>query len=262
MKPPLKNSTILLTGASSGIGREMARMLAGTAGTLVLVARREDRLRELEAELTGSEILVRPCDLSDLAAIDTLLEGIPDVDILINNAGMGDLGLFEFSEWEKLERMIGINVTSLTYLTRKVVGGMLGKGRGGILNVSSGYGLTLSPVVAAYAGTKHYVSSFTDSLRIELSGTGVVVSQLCPGPVETEFLEVAGNPTGRPVPRLVQISAQQCARAGLRGFARGRAIIIPGFWMWIMINLGRMTPRPMLRLLYSWVGGALRKRGG
>ncbi len=260
MKPPLKDGTVLLTGASSGIGREMARQLAGTAKTLVLVARRKDRLEELARELAGSEILVRPCDLADPAELDSLLEDLPPVDILINNAGMGDIGLLEFTEWEKIDAMIRVNVTALTRLTRSLVGPMIEKGRGGILNVSSGYGLTFSPVVAAYVGTKHYVSAFTDSLRVELAGTGVVVSQLCPGPVETEFLGVAGKPEGLTALGLVQISAARCARAGLRGFACGRAITVPGFWMWIFINLGRMTPRPVLRLFYSWIGGTLRKK--
>ena len=260
MKPLLKESTVLLTGASSGIGREMARLLAPTAKTLILVARREERLRELEQELSGkTDILIKACDLTDRVSVDQLLTGIPPVEILINNAGMGDLELFEQAEWTKLEKMIEINITSLTYLTRRLVGPMVKNGRGGILNVSSGYGLTVAPLAAAYGGTKHYVSAFTDALRIELSGTGVLVSQLCPGPVETEFLEVAGNPTGRPIPGFVQISAEKCARAGLVGLARGKAIIIPGFVMGILINLGRITPRPILRLAYSWIGKTFRK---
>ena len=260
MKPLLKNSTVLLTGASSGIGREMARLLAPTAKTLILVARREERLRELEKELSGkAEILIYACDLTDRESLDRMLSEIPPVEVLINNAGMGDLELFEQSEWEKIEKMIEINITSLTYLTRKLVTPMIQNRQGGILNVSSGYGLTFAPLAAAYGGTKHYVSAFTDALRIELSGTGVFVSQLCPGPVETEFLDVAGNPTGRPLPPIIQISAEQCARAGLIGLARGKAIIIPGLVMGILINLGRITPRPLLRLAYSWIGKTFRK---
>ena len=120
---------------------------------------------------------------------------------------------------------------------------MLARGRGGILNVSSGLGLTFMPGAAVYSGSKHYVSAFTESLRLELRGTGVVVSQLCPGPVATEFLDVAGNPVGRPVPRLLELSAEQCARVALRGFARGRALIVPGLVARILIGLGRITPR-------------------
>lgn len=257
MKPPL-DGTVLITGASSGIGREFARQLAGRAKKLILVARREDRLRELAAELKGSEVVVAPCDVTDRAAVDRILPD--DVDVLLNCAGFGDMGLFERASWEKTEALLRVNVVASTYLVHRVLGPMLKRGRGGILNVSSGFGLTFMPGMASYIGSKHFVTAFTESLRIELAGTGVVVSQLCPGPVETEFQEIMGNPTGHDIPKFMTIDAARCARAGLRGFERGRAIIVPGFVAWGMIAMGRMSPRWVLRLLYSWMGGWLRKK--
>jgi len=268
MRPPLKDGNVLLTGASSGIGREMARQLASTARSIVLVARRAPRLEELKEELLKTnptlKVSVQPCDLQDRAAMDRMLQAaqsdVGTIDILINNAGLGDVGLFEFSSWEKVDAMIQVDVTAPTYLTHRLLDPMLKQGRGGILNVSSGYGLTWAPGLAAYTAAKYHMSALSECLRSELSGTGVVVSQLCPGPVESEFLEVAGNPTGFDVPRILLISAKRCARAGLRGFARGRAIIIPGIAAWLLINMGRQSPAWSLRAFYYFVGRYLRKR--
>jgi uncharacterized protein len=137
---------------------------------------------------------------------------------------------------------------------------MVRRGRGGILNVSSGFGMTFMPGMAAYIASKHYVTALTETLRLELGGTGVVVSQLCPGPVETEFQQVAGNPTGVDIPKFITIDPVRCARAGLRGFERNRAIIVPGFLPWILITMGRVSPRWLLRLTYFWIGGWLRSK--
>jgi short-subunit dehydrogenase len=268
MKPPLEGGTILVTGASSGIGREMARQLAGRAGTLILAARRADRLEALASELRrehrGLRILVQPCDVAEPASVDRMLQSVAreagPVDILINNAGIGGIGLFECAPWEKLEAMIRVNVTGLTYLTHRLLPEMIRRGRGGILNVSSGFGLTVMPGVAGYAASKHYATALTEALRMELTGTGITVSQLCPGPVDTEFESVAGNPTGRPVPALLQLRPERVARVGLRGFEKGKAIILPGFWIGILMALGRVTPRPVLRCVYSGIGSFLRRR--
>ena len=260
MSPPL-DGVVVLTGASAGIGAAMARQL-GQARVLVLVARRKERLEALAAELPNAE--VRACDLTDLAACEALVAGVEadhgGVDVLINNAGMGDLGLFEVAEPAKLSRMIDLNVRALTFLTRRVLPGMLERKRGGILNVSSGYGLTWMPVASAYVGTKYYVTAFTESLRSELYGTGVVVTQVNPGPVKTEFESVAGNPVGRPMPGWMQISAEQCARESLAAFRKGRALSIPGWVAWLLITSGRLSPSWVLRLMYWPLGGMLRDR--
>ncbi len=269
-RPPIDGATVLLTGASSGIGLELARQLAPRAGGIVLVARRVDRLEALRSELLAArpelKVWVRPCDLVDAAAVDALTGGLADdvgaVDVLINNAGVGDFAFLESADWAKLHRMLELNVRALAQLTYALLPKMIERGRGGVLNVSSGLGLVPMPMLAVYSGTKHFVTGLTEALRAELSGTGVVVSQVCPGPVKTEFLDVAGNPTGHNVPGLVEISARQCARDALRGFGRGRALIVPGRVLPLFLWLGRLTARPILRRVYGLFARFFRARSG
>ncbi len=245
----------------------MARLLAPRARALVLVARRGDRLAELAGELQARhpalQISVQPCDLASREEtgrmVKRAVEAVGTIDVLVNNAGFGDLSFLEQASLEKIERMVRVNVLALTQLTVELLGPMLRRGRGGILNVSSTLGLIFLPAAAAYAGTKHYVTSFTESLRAELRGTGVAVTQVCPGPVSTEFMAVAGNPTPYAVPSLLQLSPERCARAALRGFARGKALVIPGALMPLLMALGRLTPRPILRFVLSWVGKLIRR---
>lgn len=266
MRPPL-DGTILVTGASSGIGRALAIELAGRAGALVLVARRADRLEALREELRSRRpdlrVSLQPCDLLDRAAVDRMLDAVAaelgPVDVLINNAGFGDMGVFDRSDWDKTERMIRLNVEVPTYLARRLVGPMIERGRGGILNVSSGFGLEIMPGFATYVGSKHYVTSWTESVRLELRSQGVVVSQLCPGPVRTEFESHIGNFTGRRPPPLVEISPERCARAAVRGFARGRAMIIPGVAIRLLLGLGAVSPRWLKRLVYRPVADQIRR---
>jgi short-subunit dehydrogenase len=268
MPHPVDDGVVLITGASSGIGTALARLLAPRAKAIALVARRRDRLdqlgRELEALRPGLRARAFACDLVDLHACERMVREVEaelgPVDVLVNNAGFGDVGVYDRADWTKTKRMIDLNVTSLAFLTHRVLRGMVERGRGGILNVSSGFGLTFLPGLAAYIGTKHFVSGFSESLRLDLVGTGVVVTQVCPGPVRTEFLEVAGNPVGRDPPRFLEISAEQCAREALRAFLRRRALVIPGLWMRLLIPLGMYTPRWILRLVYRFLGPALRRR--
>jgi hypothetical protein len=257
MRPPIDDGTIVITGASSGIGLELAKQLAPRAKAIGLVARREDRLEKLASELRAArpslDVRVYACDLADRDATDRFIEAVERdlgaVDVLVNNAGMGDFGLFELASWEKTERMIEINVMALTRLTRRWIQPMIERGRGGILNVSSGFGMAWLPGFAAYVGTKHFVTGFSECLRAEARARGVVVSQLCPGPVSTEFEEVAGVRSGT-APAMVTLTAEQCARSAIRGFSRGKAIIIPGFWIKIAMALGAVSPRWLQRLVY------------
>lgn len=267
MRPPVDNGVILLTGASSGIGAAMAARLAPRAAGLALVARRADRLTELAQQLqhhSNLKVTVHACDLTDLAATAAMMDAVEAahgrVDILINNAGLGDIVLFEHSSWEKNRRMVDVNVTALLFLTHRVLPGMVERGAGGICNVSSGFGLTWMPLFAAYVGTKHFVSGFTESLRCELAGTGVTVTHICPGPVRTEFEAQAENRTAHATPSFVQLTAEQCARQGLHGFFKGRALVVPGWVSWLVITLGRMTPSWVLRLLYASQGPRQRRR--
>jgi hypothetical protein len=266
MRPPLANGTILITGASSGIGEALARQLAISAKALVLVARRADRLERLAAALRASrpslEVHVVACDLTDREATAAMADGVlerMDVDVLVNNAGFGDSGMFEQTDWATNERMLELNVRALTYLTHRFVEPMVRRRRGGVLNVSSGFGLQTMPGFAAYVGTKHYVTGFTESLRAEVASAGVVVTQICPGPVETEFAEVAGLDALPSSVSIVQISAEQCARAAIRGFSRGRALIVPGFVIRVVLALGAITPRVVLRWMNRPIGAYLRR---
>lgn len=261
MKLNYANQRILITGASAGIGREMAYLLAEKSPKcLVLVARRATELEQIQAELCeqypGIKILVCPCDLSQQDDIDRLMHRISleigAVDILINNAGLGDYGLFEDSDWSKIERMLRVNIEGLTYLSHRVLPAMIALGRGGILNVSSGFGFFFMPGMAVYAATKHYVTAFTEALRLECHKTGVVIAQSCPGPVVTEFSQVANmKSTGERYPRAVVLDAKTCAKQSLDGFARGQAITIPGTLVRLGTRLGWWVPRSLQRLALS-----------
>lgn len=254
----LEGSSALITGASAGIGREFARQLAGRASSLVLVARRQERLEELRDELTKRDpnlkVHIRAVDLSDERAVIELSdwlehEKVP-IDLLINNAGLGDVGPFATSELPRVKEMLAVNVTALTLLTRSLLPGMIAQGRGAILNVSSTAGFLPIAGFAVYAATKAYVTSFSEAIRAELHGTGVTVTSLCPGPVPTEFTQVAARPGAKPdrSPEFVRVSAQEVARAGLAAIERGRPLVIPGFVMKVGMLVVRIMPLSILRL--------------
>lgn len=254
----LEGSSALITGASAGIGREFARQLAGRAASLVLVARRQERLEELRNELTKRDphlkVQIRAVDLSDERAVIELFdwlerEKIP-IDLLINNAGLGDVGPFATSELQRVKEMLAVNVTALTLLTRLLLPGMITQRRGAILNVSSTAGFLPIAGFAVYAATKAYVTSFSEAIRAELHGTGVTVTSLCPGPVPTEFTQIAARPGARPdrSPEFVRVSAEETARAALSALERGRPLVIPGFIMKIGMFIIRIMPLSILRL--------------
>lgn len=259
MKPPIQNSTTLLTGASAGIGWAMAHELANQVKTLIIVARRKERLEALKKELIAKnaqlEVVVYPCDLTDIEKIKTMLDELEKnhgvIDIVINNAGFGDMGVFEYADWDKLQRMIQLNITALTYITHRLIAPMRAQNKGGVLNISSGAGVMFYPGFNVYAATKHYVTAFTEALRCELAGTGVVISQICPGPVKTEFVEKAENPTSYSVPPFLELSAERCAKISIRGFSKGKALIVPGTFANIMIGASRLTPRFILRFVFG-----------
>jgi short-subunit dehydrogenase len=254
----LEGSNALITGASAGIGREFARQLAGRASSLVLVARRQERLEELRDELTERDpnlnVHIRATDLSDDRAVIELFdwlerEKVP-IDLLINNAGLGDVGPFATSELPRVKEMLAVNVTALTLLTRLLLPGMIAQRRGAILNVSSTAGFLPIAGFAVYAATKAYVTSFSEAIRAELHGTGVTVTSLCPGPVHTEFTQVAARPGAKRVrsPEFIHVSAEQVARDGLAAIERDRPLVIPGFIMKLGMFLVRITPLSILRL--------------
>src|SRR6266404_6020453 len=262
----LDNCSALITGASAGIGREFARQLATRARTIVLVARREQRLNELENELHNRnaelQVHTRVVDLCDKTQIDELVRWLEqnkiEVDFLINNAGLGDYGSIATSDPERDERIIQVNVTALTLLTRRLLPQMIAKRRGAILNVSSSAGFLPIPGMAVYAATKTYVNSFSEALRAELRGSGVTATALCPGPVHTEFGDVAKRPGGEPEtgPEFIYVSVEQTARDALAAIEADRPLVIPGLFMKLGMFLVRITPLPILRL--AWRLGAKR----
>ena len=256
----IDGSNALITGASAGIGREFARQLATRVRTLVLVARREQRLNELRYELRNRNaqlnVHVRAVDLCRKSQIDDLIAWLDqnkiDIDFLINNAGLGDYGSFAASDPERDDRIIQVNIVALTLLTRCLLPQMIARRRGTILNVSSSAGFLPIPGMAAYAASKAYVNSFSEALRAELGGTGVTVTALCPGPVHTEFGDVAQRPGGEPErgPEFVYVSIEKTARDTLAAVEADRPLVIPGFAMKLGMFLVRITPMSILRLAW------------
>jgi short-subunit dehydrogenase len=246
-RPPIDGGTVLVTGASAGIGRELAVQLAPRARTLILLARRVGRLDELRTTLLARhpqlQVLTLPVDLSDEDDVDRALgeaagqAGVIEaagqagvIDVLVNNAGVGDQALADQADWARVRNVLRTNVLAVAQLTTALVPAMVGRGRGGVLNMGSGAGLTVMPAAAAYSASKHFMNGFSEALRADLTGTGVVVTQVCPGPVDSEFDQHAGSAggmTGGP-PQFLRISAAQCAREALAGFDRGVPLVFPG----------------------------------
>ena len=252
--------TALITGASAGIGEEFARQLAGRVDTMILVARRADRLEQLRDELVGRnpqlKVHVRAADLAEASQVQELADWIERenvaVDLLINNAGVGDRGSFATSKPERVSAMLDVNVVALTMLTRALLPGMRQRRRGAVLNVSSCASFLPMPGFAVYAATKAYVTSFSDALGGELRGSGVSVTALCPGPVHTEFDTVALRPDepAQKAPEFTYVSAEEVVRAAIEGLEHDRARVIPGLVMKIAMTVVRVMPMPLMRL--SW----------
>ena len=188
-----------------------------------------------------------------------LLEDFGEVEVLVNNAGAGIEGLYEESDWNRVYGLIRVNVVALALLTRRLTPGMVARRTGGVLNISSGAGVAIMPGMAAYVGTKHFVTGFTETLRAELDGTGVVVSQALPGPVETGFDEAASIGPPGALDRFFRISAERCAQEVIRGFERGRAMISPGSTYRVVMTLQGALPRALQRRAASSQGRLLRK---
>lgn len=244
--------TALITGASSGIGLELARILAADHHDVVLVARNLDKLNELKQELEskhGIKAIVIPADLSiprisDEIYYDLANKGV-QVDILINNAGFGDYGAFANAEWKKQANMLQVNIVALTHLTKLFLRGMVDRGNGRIMNVASTAAFQPGPLMAVYYATKAYVLHFSEAIANELQGTGVTVTTLCPGPTRTEFQSTAtmGNT------RLLRIfnipSAESVARFGYRAMMKGKTVAIYGLFNYLLSINVRFLPRSL-----------------
>ncbi len=269
MRPPIDSGTVLITGASSGVGREIARQLAYRARTLVLVARSEDRLETLRDELFARNptlgVVVEQCDLAQPEDVDALLDSLRrnliHVDVLVNCAGLGDYGLYERESWSRIHQMMRVNLTAPLLLAHRLVRGMVERKRGGILTVGAAGSNSFAPGMAVYCATRRFLDGFTESLRLELLGTGVVVTQVSPGAVDTRVDEQAGaEDQVAPPPAWMRISAARCAFEAIAAFERGLPRVHPGLMHRWMTRLSAILPRRVRRA--SGLGAARRLRHG
>ena len=255
--------TALITGASSGIGREFALQLAPFASNIIIAARRIDRLEALKAEIAElhpqTKVFTYGIDLAQDVDLNVFLNWLANnqlkVDLLINNAGVGDHGPFSEASWIRIEQMVAINILALTKLTHALLPQMLTSGEGAILNVSSVASLVPVPYLNVYAATKAYVTSFSEGLRAELRSSNISVTALCPGPVPTEFGQQAAR-LGKErfdvsTPGFVSVDAATAARCGLKAVVNDRARAIPGAAMFFTAISLAIIPFFLVRQLLN-----------
>lgn len=247
--PPPQKPWALVTGASSGIGAEFARILASKGYPLVLVARREENLRALARELESAHGMATRVLVSDLSvggAAEALWRQVEEagleIGVLINNAGFGDHGSFSQADWDRTHQMLQLNIVALTALTRFALPPMLARGEGYILNVASTAAFQPGPGMAVYFATKAYVLSFTEALWSELQGSGVVATTLCPGPTQSEFF-TAANMGSKSMAKRKLPSSREVADLGLRGMFAGKRTVIHGFANRVLAASNRFVPR-------------------
>jgi uncharacterized protein len=251
--------TVLITGASSGIGLELARLFAADKSNLVLVARSQDKLDTLAKELmrdNGVEVLVLPKDLSDPSAPQAIFDQLTaqniTVDVVVNNAGFGSVGSVADLPLDRQLKMIQVNIAALTHLTRLFLPGMIERRRGGVLNLGSTAGFQSGPYGAVYYATKAFVLSFTEALAEELLGSGVKATCLAPGPTKTGFGADSGMEKSN-IFKLGTMKARTVAQIGYRGFRRGKVIVIPGLKNRIGASSVRFAPRIAVRKIVRWL---------
>jgi len=242
----------LITGASAGIGQAFARRLARDGYDLIIVARNRERLEALAKQLHGDHgvaVEPLPADLTDTAelrVVEDVIGSHESLDLLVNNAGFGTAGQFAKLDAGKEEEEIRLNVLALVRLTRAAIPGMVARGRGAIINVSSMAGFAPAPYNATYGATKAFVNSFTEALYEELRGTGIQVQALCPGFTRTEFQERAGIDTSG-VPAFAWMSAEAVVDAALDGLRRGDVVCVPGMANRVVATLTSAVPRSLTR---------------
>ena len=239
--------------------------MAPKLDSLGIVARRLERLEQLAKELRSRHpalnVIIEAVDLSAADAVQTFLRKLdasgPPVDVLVNNAGLGESELFERSPWGRIQQIVEVNIMAMLRLSHHLLPAMIGRGHGAVLNIGSGAGYAAMPNAAVYTASKHFVRAFTESLRAQLAGTGVFVSEAAPGPVESEFDQVAGiEGSLAPGRNIFRIAARECAADIVREFERGRPVIFPGRnYRWLM----KAQPLMPRRLFVREVAKAARK---
>jgi uncharacterized protein len=263
---PRPSSAALVTGASAGIGAEIARELAARGHNLVLVARRKDRLDMIADTLTeeyGVRAETLACDLGKATARNRLPGQVAklelDIEILVNNAGFATNGPFHKSDPERELEQVRLLVEAPVGLTSAFVPDMVKRGRGAILNISSTAGMQPLPYSAGYSAAKAYLLTFSEAIHQELRGHGVAVTVMCPGPVSTEFWEISGwqvqggQTFESAVPKPAWITPQQAARDGIRGLEQGTRVVVPGFQVRAAMQAVRYLPHAVKLPAIEWL---------
>ena len=249
--------TVLITGASGGIGYELARLFARDHHHLVLVARSADKLAQVAQELqaTGVSVKTIALDLGQTVAPRFLFDQLQGmaVDILINNAGFGCYGDFAQMPREEIIGQINLNVTALTELTRLFLPAMIARRSGRIMNVASTAGFQPGPLMAVYYATKAYVISFSEAIANELQHSGVTVTCFCPGATHTGFAKRSGTEKARLFKQFGAMSAERVAQEGYRAVMEGRTLAISGVHNWLVAQSSRFAPRRMITAISRWV---------
>lgn len=242
--------TALVTGASGGIGLELAHLCARDGANLVLVARRATELTRIAADLTDRHKIRVDSFIKDLSEPDAALELVDQlnkegtaIDILINNAGFGDYGPFADSDLERQRAMIHLNITSLVELTHLLLPRMIQERWGRVLNVASLAAFQPGPLMSVYYATKAFVLHFSEAIANELEGTGVSVTALCPGPVHTGFAKAANATDSALFKKLGAVDVKKVARTGYEAMLRGKSIAIPGFKNRVLAGTVGFMPR-------------------
>jgi short-subunit dehydrogenase len=263
---PSPTTTAVVTGASSGIGADIARELVSRGHGVTLVARREDKLRALAAELGDAvRVEVLACDVADSDARSTLFDTVAErgltVEVLVNNAGIGTMGAVADSTVAAEIAQVRVNVEAVIDLCTRAVAQMVPRGRGAILNVGSTAGFHPFPGQAGYAATKAFVRAYTEGLRAELAGTGVTVATLNPGPVRTEFLQSAGmdeKTFAAAFPKFMWMPSRAVAKVGIDALEHDRGDVIAGLPSQLSTRLFQLIPRRLLLPLLAKQHPALR----
>jgi uncharacterized protein len=246
-------ATALITGASNGIGLELAKIHASKGGDLVLVARNKSKLDELKSELE-SEYKVSVYTIGkDLSAINSAQEVYDEttkqniqIDYLINNAGFGDFGMFVETDWNKELQMINLNITTLTQFTKLYLHDMVKRRSGKIINVASTAAFQSGPTMAVYYATKAYVLSFSEAINNEVSDKGVTITTLCPGATESGFQAAAAMEESNLVKGKKLPTSKEVAEYGYASMMKGKTVAIHGLMNWIMANSVRFVPRAIV----------------
>ena len=244
------NKTALITGSTSGIGYELAYIHAKQGGNLVLVARSKDKLEKIKNDLENNYkikvyIIEKDLSLKDSAqdVYDELVKNKITIDYLINNAGFGDYGFFNESDWGKLERMINLNITALTQLTKLFLFDMIKRRDGKIMNVASTAAFQSGPTMAVYYATKAYVLSFSEAINNEVKNSEVTVTTLCPGATQSGFQEAASLQESRLVKGRKLPTSKEVAEYGYNAMLKGKSVFIHGILNYLLANSVRFFPR-------------------